>query len=232
MSIADQILRAKEDYDNVHEAGKKSEWDAFWEKFQKGGARTQYPNAFAYCAIDDDFFNPKYKIRPTDAYYMFFQTNGITDLKSKQNMLDFSQCEDLRFCFFGMGDTLQKVGVIDARAGTHDIYDLQGLFNWDMALEEVEKIILKNDGSQGFLDTFNYCTALREIRFEGVIGQDINLQHCPLSRESIENVMTALSTTSSGKALTLNADAVNNAFSSAEWDALGSTKSNWTISLV
>lgn len=232
MSIAEKLTAIAENEQKVYEAGKKAEWDAFWEKFQKGGTRTQYPNAFAYCVVDDEFFNPKYKIMPTDAYYMFFQTNGITDLKSKQHMLDFSQCEDLRFAFFGMGDTLQKVGVIDARAGTHDIYDLQGLFNWDLALEEVEKIILKNDGSQGFFDTFNYCTALREIRFEGVIGQDINFQHCPLSKESIESVINALSSSASGKTLTLNIHAKDSAFSDSEWDALISAKSNWTISLV
>jgi hypothetical protein len=61
MSIADKLLRAKEDYDRVFEAGKKAEWDAFWDAYQDYGNRVQYPNAFYMW--DDTYFKPKYPIR-------------------------------------------------------------------------------------------------------------------------------------------------------------------------
>lgn len=236
MSIADKILRAKEDYDNVYEAGKKSEWDAFWEKFQKGGTRTQYPNAFSYSELTDDTFKPKYDLNVTDAYYMFFGNCGITDLKNLDVKLDFSQCDDLRFAFYGMMNTdrgigLKRVGVIDGRASHREIYTFQGAFEWDIYLEEIEKIIVSEDGSQGFMNAFNACYSLKEIRFEGVIGQDISFADCPLSRASIESIMAALSPTTSGKTLTLSAGAVSNAFSSAEWSALKATRPNWSFNV-
>lgn len=236
MSIKDKFMRAKADYDEVHEAGKSAEWNAFWDGIQNCGTRTVYARAFAYTTLNDETFKPKYDMKPTDAYYMFFMNIGITDLKNLDVTLDFSQAEDIRFAFYGMskleeGKGIRRIGVVDARAETHGVYAFDGMFNWDVFLEEIEKIILKSDGSQGFNSTFNACYALREIRFEGVIGQNINFVDCPLSRESIENIVGALSPSASGKTLTLNASAVANAFTDAEWNALKATKPNWNFSV-
>ena len=236
MSIKDKFMRAKADYDEVYEAGKNKVLRDMWEGIQKGGKRTDYNNAFLETSITDEMFKPIYDLRPTTAYRMFFGNVGITDLKNIPVQLDFSQCVELQYAFYGMMDTnigtgIKRVGVLDCRSLETWRGHLHGLFNWDIYLEEVEKIILPDNGVLEFPSAFNACYALKEIRFEGVIGQDINFADCPLSRASIESIMTALSTTSSGKTLTLNADAVHNAFTDAEWSALKATRSNWNFNV-
>lgn len=253
MSIADQILRAKEDYDNVYDAGKGKGYTEgydrgfdegenemlrdMWDALQKGGKREDYNNAFRETAITDAMFKPIYDMQPTTAYHMFFGNDGITDLKNIPVKLDFSKCVEIQRAFYGMLNTntgigLKRVGIIDCRSLETWRGSFAGLFDWDIYLEEVEKIILPDSDDVSFNSCFNACYALTEIRFEGFILQDISFADCPLSRESIESVINALSPSVSGKTLTLNIHAKDSAFSDSEWDALISAKSNWTISLV
>jgi hypothetical protein len=67
-----------------------------------------------------------------------------------------------------------------------------------------------------------------------VIGQkNFNVHWSPkLSKASIESIINALSSTTSGLTVTISKTAKEAAFTSAEWSALIATKSNWTISLV
>ena len=37
MNITEKVLRQKQDFDDVYEAGKKAEYDAFWDAFQDNG---------------------------------------------------------------------------------------------------------------------------------------------------------------------------------------------------
>ena len=63
-----------------------------------------------------------------------------------------------------------------------------------------------------------------------------------LTRQSIENIIAALSTTTSGLTVTISKAAVNTAFetatdaadgaSSQAWNDLIATRANWTISLI
>jgi hypothetical protein len=62
MDIAERTLQIKEDFDKVYEAGKKAEYDDFWDAFQKYGNRTDYNAAFAY-AFPSKKYNPKYPLK-------------------------------------------------------------------------------------------------------------------------------------------------------------------------
>ena len=221
----------------VYEAGKNTLLRDMWEAIQKGGKRTDYNNAFLETSITDEMFKPLYDMQPTTAYGMFFGNVGITDLKNIPVKLDFSKCVELQYAFFGMMDTnigtgIKRVGVIDCRSIETWRGHLGGLFNWDIYLEEVEKIILPDSGEIQFYSTFNACYALKEIRFDGVIGQDISFADCPLSRASIESVVNALSSVSSGKTARFNYDAVFTAMPLDIFDELIADKTNWTIELV
>lgn len=99
---------------------------------------------------------------------------------------------------------------------------------------------ISGTGSGGM---FNYCQALKEVRFKGVVKVDLQLKESKkLSKTSIESIISCLSPDASGKTLTLSKVAVDAAFetsegaddgsSSAEWLALVAAHSNWTISLV
>ena len=98
-------------------------------------------------------------------------------------------------------------------------------------LVTIRKLIVKN--TQGYSKYFDNCTSLQNIEFEGVISKNIDFQYSPLlSKASIENIVSCLSATSTGTTLTLSQTAVDNAFTTDEWNALIADKTNWTFSLV
>ena len=82
-----------------------------------------------------------------------------------------------------------------------------------------------------FTSTFIQCNALENLTIDGTIGQNnFNLKDSTkLSKASIESVIDALSTTTSGLTVTFSKTAVDNAFTADEWAALKATKSNWDI---
>ena len=83
---------------------------------------------------------------------------------------------------------------------------------------------------------FGWCIALETIAFDGTIGKSIDFQYSTkLTKASILNIFSVLSSTVAGQTLTLSKTAVTNAFGSTtatEWTNLVATKTNWTISLV
>lgn len=121
---------------------------------------------------------------------------------------------------------------------------LNTMFNSATEMETIECIDLAVDVS-GAADAFTGCAKLKEIRFGGtkVINASISFFSCTeLSHDSIVNVFSYLSTTASGRTITLSKVAVNKAFetsegandgsTSTEWATLIATRQNWTISLV
>lgn len=229
----------------VYEAGKKSEYDAFWDDYQDNGDRVNYNYGFFNKGWTGNNFRPKYDIRPTRATQMFAESN-ITDLVGILEecgvTLDFSQTTNIYMTFYWC-TSLTRVGVVDTRACTNGAQTFYYLFGSDEKLKSIEKLILKDDGSQVFSNTFSGCINLQELRIEGVIGQNgVNLQQSPrLSKASITSIINALSTTTSDLAVTLSKTAVDTAFEeeggavgsvSTEWENLVATKKNWTISLI
>jgi hypothetical protein len=234
MAIQQYFDRAKVDYDEVYEAGKKAEWNEFWDAIQQNGTRGDYSYAFRFFA--DSSFYPKYDIQPTSAIGMFGSSN-IVDLKQRLLdcgvTLDFSKTTNLSY-MFSPCYTIIRVPTITATSAT----TLEYMFSNDNQLIEIEKIVLKSDGTQSLFRTFRWCAQLEQLTIEGVIGHinGIDLQSSTkLSKASITSVVNALSTTTSGLTATFSKTAVESAFGSTtseEWLALVATKSNWTISLV
>lgn len=239
MAIQHYFDRAKVDYDEVYEAGKKAEWNELWDGVMDNGNRTILSYAFAYWS--DNIFYPKYNLNPVNATAMFTNCK-IKNLKQRlidcgvvlntSKVTNFTQ-------FFGYSQDLTHVPTIDARSAT----TMYLSFANDNRLVEIEKIILSNSSTTTFADTFTNCTSLVEIRFDGVIGSDIRLHPCTkLSKASITSVINALSTATSKLTVYFSKTAVNKAFETAsgandgttstEWLALVATKSNWNISLV
>lgn len=244
MTIAEKITRAKADYDAVYEAGKKKAfaevepinteleqilygkdtggrgfYDEFWDEFQGNGTRGVYLYAFSMATQlygwNDTIYNPKYPII-ADAGY------GVQE------------------CFRGnkvITDT--KVPIIDK------VGNIYSTFNGCNNLKRVESLTLEvpvTKANNAFFD----CIELEEINVicnGGSFAADLSLRYSTkLSRASITSIVNALSATTSGLSVTLSKTAVDTAFettagagdgsTSAEWNALISTKSNWTISLV
>ena len=242
MTIAEKIARAKADYDDVYEAGKKSAIGVFWDALQTKGNRTVYYETFFN--FGSEAFYPKYNIKlsgSTGAYGTFRQfpvSAGLGDASKRFDLvarlnecgvtLDTSGATGMYRTFHFSAVT--TIPTLDLRNCTSPCEDT---FYFCRHLHTIEKIILPSEENQAFYSTFGECTALENITFEGVIGNGFNMQWSTLlSRASIENIIGALSTTASGRKITLSQTAVNNAFTTAEWTALVNTRPNWTVALV
>lgn len=246
MSIAEKLTTVAENQTRVYDAGKKAEWDAFWDACQQNGSRTDYKYAFWnwYPAM----FKPKYDMTPTACNYMFYNLFGsknatfATSLKKVLEecgvTLDTSNCTNFQnMCAYSSITEMPVLSTVSASA-------LQTTFDNATMLETIEGLILKADGSQTFTNTFRGCSGLKDIvivdineDIKSVIGNDFDISACPLSKESIKSVVNALYSKSSGKTLSLNKGAKEAAFpkengqENSEWSDLIAQKSNWTISL-
>lgn len=244
MSIAEKLTAIAENEKRVYEAGKKSEYDAFWDIYQNNGNRADYTRAFAASPFVEEIFKPKYDLICKNAAAMFSyvgyinQTeNTIKDLKSYLKKigikLDTSKCTNLTEMFY-TNKAFTHIPIVSAESSTA----LTAVFYNATSLIEIEKLILKEDGTNTFAETqswnypFGICSSLRHIVIEGVIGNTVTFQWSPLTKESITSVINALSPTVTGKTLTLNKSAKEAAFTADEWSALIATKTNWTFSLV
>lgn len=242
MSIADKLTTIAENEQKVFDAGKKAEYDAFWDIYQQNGNRTNYNSAFA-CGYggtawakcwDDSNFKPKYDIRLASDT---FNRCSVTNLK--QRLIDcgvkITTVTSLYFCFYT--SSITHIPDISMTAVTN----MQNAFNNCAKLISIDGINVAE--SCVFNSAFNSCTELKHVIFYGTIGNNLTLQYSTkLDKESITSIVSILSTSVSGKTLTLSKSAVNNAFETAEgladgttsteWATLIADKSNWTISLV
>ena len=177
------------------------------------------------------------------------------------DLMDYVLSRDLtgRRCQYVFTDntTVTDVSIIGKPSVIHGLFQrCTSLVNAEVNTEGMSVITdvfngctsLKNAGTINFSSvtyasrTFQNCSALEEIRITGEIKIDIDLHwSTKLSKASITSIMGALSTTASGKTLTLSRTAVEVAFStmegvtngmtSKEWQDLADTRPNWTISL-
>ncbi len=217
----------------VYSKGKTAQHKAFWDVFQDEGKRTNYSRAFYGEGWTKENFKPCYDMKLTNAYFTFCHSTIYGDLvKILSDLgvtLDLSGAVTVENCFSSTQFT--RVGVVDTSSET----ELKHLFFKSKQLETVDKLILKDDGSQTFDKTFNECYALKNLTVEGKIGgTTLNLRFSPLTRESITSVINAVSTTHKGAKILLKHTAVKNAFGSVtntEWLALTNTRPNCTIVL-
>lgn len=227
--------------DDVYEAGVNDAYDTFWDEYQQNGNRTDYKYAFANWT--DKSFKPKYNMVVTTAYGMFATFNkrngvlvSLPELLQEAGItIDFSKTNG--FYYLGDSSYISDFGFIDCSGSVN----IAQMFNAANRLETVS-LKLKSDGSQTFNGSFGGCINLKNITIEGTIGNNISFSDSSLlTKESITSIINALSSTATGKTLTLKTAAVNSAFETSEgandgsisdeWLALTGTKTNWTITL-
>ncbi|MBQ2696571.1 MAG: hypothetical protein IJF61_04635 [Clostridia bacterium] len=224
-----------EGYGNGYNEGKQAEYDAFWDAYQKNGTRTNYRYGFSYDGWDNDTFKPKYNLQPIYAQYMFYWFANSHDisvdlqgvLESLGVILDFSKATSLAYCF--QNAVIRRIGTVDLSSAT----SVEGTFFNTYWLKTIEKIIV-NENTVFSSNTFQNCYA-SSITFEGVLASNLNLSTTPTNKSTIQSVVGVLSSTVTGKTLTLNKSRVTTAFGSTdseEWLNLVATKPNWTITLV
>jgi hypothetical protein len=210
MTIAEKVLRAKSDFDEVYEAGKQAEYDAFWDELQDFGERPHYAYAFAFSGWNDKNYNPKYSINPTtrDGIGNIFNYNTkITD--TKVPITAYDRCANA----FSNAQKLVKIPKL-IFVNTSII---TGMFTNCYDLEE---LYCEGTLSITGLD-LHWSTKLNKASVQSVVGV-------------LDETTTGLSITLSLNAIKKSFETsvgANDGNTSAEWTALVATKPNWTISL-
>ena len=217
------------------EKGKKAEYDAFWDITQQYGKRAGHAYAFSGNGWTAENFKPKYDIIvKTTARRMFAGALKNVDIEKHLNDLgikfDTSGVTSVDgFDYFCEYSSPSVLPVIDTTGTTQIRY-----FAYHCSeLVTIRKLKLKDDGSQKFTRPFENNTELRNIEIEGKIGNSIDFSGCPvLSKASLESIISHLSPTATFT-ITFSQTAVNNAFTTDEWQAIINAKpANVTISLV
>ncbi len=218
---------------NRYEEGKQAEYDAFWDAFQKNGERTNYYYGFCGSGWNKENFKPKHPILAVGyADYIFRRfdcdnasTTDLVDLS--QFNIDWSGCTSLTNAFSGA--RILDTGLIDATGCTV----LNGTFTLD-GLGCIHKITLRVHEVLTYSTPISNQYWLTDLMFteDSVIGNSgWNLSASLLSKASVQSIVNALSSTASGKSITLPTKSKANYFTEEEWSALIATKPNWTIAL-
>lgn len=247
MTREEKVLQLKQDFDEVYEAGKQAEYEAFWDAYQENGNRTDYRHAFAGKGWTAEIFKPKYDIRPkADGSYMMFYFSEISGdlvqmLEDCDVYLDFSGVNvwaQYTFC----QSKITRLGIIDL----HNATVLASTFS-GTPLHTIDELVVSK--TTRFDGAFNDCVDLENLTISGTIGQSgLNLQwSTKLSEASIRSIIYHLDLTegSPARSITLSLTAVNKAFETSEGANDGADSDefnnlcasarafgNWTISLV
>lgn len=216
----------------VYEAGKKSEYDSFWDEYLNF---SQASFIFAGSSWSDKIFKPNKDIvvDGKNANYMFAQAR-ITDLEElleKQGVvLDLSNAERVDYIFYYCS-SLTKVPVLNFSKATNNRFS--SIFQSCSKLHTIRKLILPVDNASFtdlYRDAFAGCTSLVNIEVEGLIVRTISFAVSPLSAESLKSIITHLkdySGTTSEYTYTITFNA--SAFETLEAGGVTSPNSNsWT----
>lgn len=225
MTIAEKLTAVAENVPKVYEAGQKSEYDRFWDVYQQNGNRTDYNTAFRGVGWTADNFKPKYNIVPVGNTNSMFVVSGINadlvEILEKQGVvLDFSNVTMLGSGF--QNSKFTRIGEINCSSFTAT--GTTALFSGCTALKVIDKIVIKENIA--LASWFNSCSALEEIRFEGIIGKSLDLHwSTKLSYASVANIFGHLGGTASAT-LTLPKSHNDGRYGSL----ISGMPSNWAVS--
>jgi hypothetical protein len=229
MSVADKLATIAENQQKVYEAGKKAEYDAFWDVAWRN--RVNFNYAFCGEGWTDKTFKPTENTtkKPNSSASMFYRCE-ITDLEgllaARNVVLDTSNSAYIDDIF--AQSSVTHVPELSAKKA----YSCSGIFNSCTNLVSVRKLICKEDGNQSFYQAFDNCVNLEYIRFEGKIGKDPVLSSCQkLSHDSLMSVLGALmdySADTSGTSRVCTLGATNLGKLTNEEKAIA-TEKGWTL---
>lgn len=230
MSIAEKLTTIAANEKKVYDAGKKAEYDAFWDSYQENGNRSNYSNAFAGKGWTADTFKPKHDIKPTGSsanmFYASSLKGSLVEILTNAGVeMDLSKSTNIT-ALFGSATLITHTGVIDTTSSA----TINNTFNYMPALVELE-LVLKDDGSQTFTQAFSYNSNLEKIIIRGKIGQNGFDVHwsTKLTHESLMSIINALyDYKDSGKTYTVTLGTENLAKLTDAEKAIA-TQKGWTL---
>lgn len=171
MDIAEKTLQLKQDFDDVYEAGKKAEWNAFWDAYQDYGKREYYAFAFsnttAYSPTwkianwTEETFKPKYPIVPKSCGDVVFFGLEIENFKEhcEKNgiIIDLSQVDSFGNFYRGLKTTY----VPDIRADNVTGSISSCFYMCDLLIESPD--ILNGELISSYYSLYYSCKAMTKI---------------------------------------------------------------------
>lgn len=174
----------------VYEAGKKAEYDEFWDNFNYFGVWDYHYAGTGW---------NKANFRPTKDIVCSIRTfarhgwnrGDIYDLTEHLNSLGvkitkmISGRESFIYC-----TTFTRLPKIDASEATYFLDTFYGM----LRLVTIDRFIINTDIVKNWsANIFGDCTRLVNINMQGsVLGKSINFSWCPLSVESIKSIISCL----------------------------------------
>ena len=152
--------------------GMQTEYDGFWDRFQQNGSKTNYNYAFYGTNWNDAIFKPKYDIIATNLTQGFYDTeitNLVDRLEEQGVRFDVSGCKSLGYAFGH--SALTVLPKLDMSSCTNSDSMCVGCYY----LTRCEGIV-SSDITKFHTGTFQNCSALEHIIFEGTIASNITLQ--------------------------------------------------------
>jgi hypothetical protein len=223
MDIAQKVLQLKDDLDDVYEAGKKAEYDAFWASALKNLSTIAGIGRFAGECWNDDTFNPPSKITINGNCNYCFYVNTCTTLIDKVEKMN---CTAL-MCTFQYSK-IKHICSLDLS----NCFEMSSGFASGNIIS-IEKII-SSANTAWRNNVFSGATSLENVIFEGTIGQngfDIHWS-TKLTAESIDSIVRALSPDTTGLTITLPKDAWYthaSYYGGPTTSELWESRSNWSI---
>lgn len=164
----------------VYEAGEKSAIDLLWEGLQQGGKRTGYEDAFYMMHMSKRIFKPKYDFKPTSCYRMSQGFNtldepvSITEVEQECGItFDFSNCTSFYMAF--CNNFWKELNIVDVTLmtdGSKSHYAFYG--GYGSNLQRINRLICCEETVFN-ASSFQYCSNLQYVGFEGVIASNLNL---------------------------------------------------------
>ena len=214
-----------------------------WDLLTNNNTRTDFNKIFYGSGFE--YVRPPYQIQPTGNYAInqtFAQSKNLKKVEAKY--FDFSKKPRGTTNVYGVYHTFNACSNLEEieDLGIQPEFSLVLTYSWCTKLRKIA--IVRVDENTKYDETFNYCYALEEVRFEGIIGQNgLNFQwSTKLSKASWQSIIGCLSTTTSGLSITGSLDSIKKAFEtntgandgdiSTEWLELETSRSNWKINLL
>lgn len=185
MNIAENLEIIAENVPKVYEAGKKAMWDAF-TAFGKRSVGTR-----AFCEGDyTPYDEMPYPFTPTGScQQMFYNYRG--KILPRPQYIDMSRVPT------NSGDNLYRTFAYWDKGFTTEgyipDYGIQALVNYRYTYDSATAIktiqVVRSVENTTYEGTFQKCSNLTHITFEGVIGRNISFSDCTkLSAASIKNI--------------------------------------------
>lgn len=214
------------DFNRVLEAEMRENWNKHIDALNKSA----FTYGFAGKGWNDETFTPFTDIIMPSGKNAgnVFAYSGVTDLKgileSYGTRLDCKNA--LTTSGFFQYSLVTKVPEITLKTAS----SIQGMFSNATSLVSIDSLTFPENCTT--TNAFQNCTSLTEIRIGSNIGNTIDFHWSPLSKESVESIVSALSDSASGMTVTFNKTQIDKLNGNSTWLAdLKATKTNWTFAL-